>query len=157
MKAASLALRGKRGGRCLLAVGCVAGGALLARTRSRERLAREASSCVNSGTAPRRYRDVPVSRPVTGTDHRTALTGHLALPPPRNRPSCRDVARKGLPLRALVVGRVGVASGSLPRSGTLRPAAHADARPAVVPDSVTAQGRWRGWPVRRRVLHRDPP
>ena len=58
--------------------------------------------------------------------------------------------------RALLVGRVGVASGSLPRSGILRPAARAEACTSVVPASVTARGRWRGWRVKRRVRQRDP-
>ena len=46
--------------------------------------------------------------------------------------------------------------GSLPRSGILSPLARAEACNSVVPASVTARGGWRGWPVKRQVLQRDP-
>jgi hypothetical protein len=48
-------------------------------------MVRETCSCVNSGTAPRPYRDVAVKRPVGGTVRWARLAGHLALLPSRNR------------------------------------------------------------------------
>jgi hypothetical protein len=46
--------------------------------------------------------------------------------------------------------------GSLPRSGTPRPAARAEACSSVVRASFIARGWWRGSPVKRRVRQRDP-
>ena len=69
-----------------------------------------------------------------------------------------DVARlgSGSAYERSSSGRVGAASVSLPRSGTLKPAARAEACTSVMPASVTARGRRRGWPVKRRVRQRDP-
>jgi hypothetical protein len=52
--------------------------------------------CVNSGTATVPIATSPHSAP-SRDGSRAGLSGHFALPPPRNRAGCRDVARKGFP------------------------------------------------------------